>query len=216
MSWLLGKKKSEPANNSNAVNDSMQRIGDQVDKLDKKIDFLEQKQKLELQQAKKIGTKTPALKKKAMIHMKRYKTYQTQIDQFGGQRDNMEAQKSALEMAALVAGNIDAMKHGANAMKKIIDVDAVDDVVADVVDITDRIRDTVDIISQPMGLTEEHDEDDLEQELNDFMAEDEEELEDPVFEDLPSVPVETLPDTPKHAVTTEVDKEAAELLSWMN
>jgi len=213
MSWLLGKKAAPSKGNAPSVSSSMEALGLQVEKLEKKVEHLEKKAQMELKEAKKVGTKTPTTKKKALQHMKRYKTYQTQIEQFSGQRDNMEAQKSALEMASLVAGNVDAMRAGAQAMKKIIDPDEVEDVVADVVDITDRIKDTVDIISQPMGLTEDHDEDELEQELEDFLLEDEEEL-----EDLPDIDDANLvPDLPNPGVkkVNAVDKDTDDLEAWM-
>lgn len=219
MSWLLGGKKKPPAQPTGpGVTSTMDQLSNQVEKMDKKIEYLEKKAKMELTEAKKAGTKTSTAKSKAMLHMKRYKLHQKTINQLAGQRDNMEAQRSALEMAQLMAGNVAAMKASSDQMKNMVDVDKVDDVIADVIDIHDRVAEASDMISQPMGIANDVDEDELEQELNDFLMEDEAEEEQ--LEDLPDIDdsnlVPDLPEPGKQKVVPSADKDAEDLMGWMN
>ena len=169
-----------------------------------------------------FGNKTAANKQKAVACLKRYKNYQKQCSQISGQRDNLDAQKSALEMSMLAAANIAAMEQASKTIGNNIDLDHAEDTLADIQDQMDQVNDITDALARPMAGAEAYDDADLEGELDEWLVEDDDigvdDLTAQLTDDLPDVQTTApMPDVP--ITQPKVTEEAAQLASltdWMN
>jgi len=91
---------------------------------------------------------------------------------------SLEQQKMALEASALQKTVVDTMSNGAKAMKTIhgeMDVDAVEDLRADIEETMDINNEINDVFSTPLG--DAMDEDELDDELNELMMDEADEAE---------------------------------------
>lgn len=203
---------------------AQQKLQDQIDMMDKKIEYYERLGREQQKQAKAYGTKTAEAKKKALRCLKNYKKYMNDCKQIEGQRDNLDAQKSALDMSMMAAGNIDAMKTASSTIAKNINIDEAEETVDQIQDQMDQVNEVVDAISRPMAGTVGMDEDELEDELADFLAEDEDvdeltkEMAGIDAEEMPSV--DTMEPLPNAITTapkkTEEQAQLDDLAAWMN
>lgn len=224
MSWLakaLGgggggggaAKPSKPSIDTSSLA-AMEKINQRIELLDKKLDYLEKQAREQQMMAKKIGTKTEMNKRKALMHMKRYKQLQEQARLVEGQRDNLDNQRSALEMAQISRGTVEVMGEVQNVINHSIDIDVAEDTMDDVIEGMDRVKEVTEAMARPMG--DQYDQSELEDELADFLAEDmaEElsELPDPVKAPEPALG-EDMPEPATHKLTDEQKDEEA-LLSW--
>lgn len=149
--------------------ESIAKLRDTLDLLEKREEFLQKKIDKELAFARANATKN---KRAAMFALKRKKTYEVQISKLSGARMTIEQQLMAIEGATVSLEAMNAMKMGAGAMKAIhgeMNIDSVDatmDSIREQMDIANEIADS---IAQPLG--DPVDEDELEAELAELEAE---------------------------------------------
>merc|ERR1712227_541115 len=197
--------------------EAIQKLRETEDMLTKKADFLEKRIEQELASAKKHGTKN---KRAALSALKRKKRLEKQQEQIDGTLTTIEFQREALENAQSNTQIIQNMDYAAKALKKAhngLDVDKVDDLMADIQEQQDVAQEIADAIAKPMGFQDDVDEDDLLAELEEM----EQEQLDAELLDVTPAPQDTLPNlpTPSSQIPTsskaqEEDDEMAELAQW--
>ncbi|KAF9822469.1 hypothetical protein SFRURICE_006552 [Spodoptera frugiperda] len=193
---LFGGKKEEKGP---TTHEAIQKLRETEELLLKKQEFLEKKIDIEIQTARKNGTKN---KRAAIAALKRKKRYEKQLTQIDGTLTQIEAQREALEGANTNAQVLNTMRDAANAMKlahKDIDVDKVHDIMDDIAEQHDISREITDAISNN---------EDLDKEMLGINV---------PTDKLPDVPTADLVhDKPKpsRSKQTEDDEELAQLQSW--
>eukprot|EP01135_Chromosphaera_perkinsii_P009621 Nk52_evm71s1810 gene=Nk52_evmTU71s1810 len=182
---LFGKAKKAPP-----AKDSIQKLRETMELLEKREQFLEKKIENELKTAKTNASKN---KRVALMALKRKKTYEAQIEKITGARMTLETQVLTIENASVNLEAMNAMKMGAQTMKDIhgaFTIDKVDETMDEIRDQMDVANEIGEAISQPVGLGMEFDDDELAAELD--MLE-QEELDSQLLSTeaatLPSVPV---------------------------
>nr|XP_020476887.1 charged multivesicular body protein 4b [Monopterus albus] len=198
--------------------EAIQRLRETEEMLTKKQEFLEKKIDQELVTAKKNGTKN---KRAALQALKRKKRYEKQLAQIDGTLSTIEFQREALENANTNTEVLKNMGLAAKAMKaahEYMDIDKVDDLMADITEQQEVAQEISDVISRPIGFGEEYDEDELMAELEDMEQEelDKNLLEVEGTEDvpLPSVPSTSLPSKPAKKKVEEDEDDMADLEAW--
>ncbi|TDH14469.1 hypothetical protein EPR50_G00045430 [Perca flavescens] len=198
--------------------EAIQRLRETEDMLAKKQDFLEKKIDQELVTAKKNGTKN---KRAALQALKRKKRYEKQLAQIDGTLSTIEFQREALENANTNTEVLKNMGYAAKAMKAAhenMDIDKVDDLMADITEQQEVAQEISDVISRPIGFGDEFDEDELMAELEELEQEelDKNLLEIEGTEDvpLPSVPSTSLPSRPAKKKEEEDEDDMADLEAW--
>lgn len=197
--------------------EAIQRLRETEEMLAKKQDFLEKKIDQELITAKKNGTKN---KRVALQALKRKKRYEKQLAQIDGTLSTIEFQREALENASTNTEVFKNMGFAAQAMKAAhenLDIDKVDDLMADITEQQEVAQEISDVISRPIGFGEEYDEDELLAELEEM---EQEELDRNLLEvggtedvPLPSVPSTSLPSRPAKKEEEDED-DMADLEAW--
>jgi len=211
---LFGKKKQAPA-----PKDSIAKLRETLDMLEKREQFLQKKCDQQTVEAKKFMAAKN--KRAALMCLKRKKTYEAQMEKISGARMTIEQQMMTLEGANVSLEAMKAMQQAAFAMEDIhknINVNTVDDTM-------DKIRDQMDIandigtaISTPLG-GEVYDDDELLGELEEL----EQESLDEQFLDVQPTPTQKLPSVPtgkvqapaKSKITVDEDAELAALEASM-
>ncbi|KAM7005512.1 charged multivesicular body protein 4b [Tautogolabrus adspersus] len=198
--------------------DAIQKLRETEEMLAKKQDFLEKKIDHELLTAKKNGTKN---KRAALQALKRKKRYEKQLAQIDGTLSTIEFQREALENANTNTEVLKNMGFAAKAMKAAhenMDIDKVDDLMADITEQQEVAQEISDVISRPVGFGEEFDEDELMAELEEL---EQEELDQNLLEiegaadvPLPSVPSTSLPSRPAKKKQEEDEDDMADLEAW--
>eukprot|EP01113_Clastostelium_recurvatum_P035331 TRINITY_DN490_c0_g1_i2.p1 TRINITY_DN490_c0_g1~~TRINITY_DN490_c0_g1_i2.p1 ORF type:complete len:213 (+),score=61.83 TRINITY_DN490_c0_g1_i2:230-868(+) len=159
---LFGKAKEAPL----TPKDSIMKLRETLDTLEKREAHLEAKIRKEVADAKKyLQAKN---KRAAMMCLKRKKTYESQIEKLSGARMTIETQVSAIEGASVTIQALTAMQHGAKTMKKLhqdMTVDQVDDIMDEITEQMTIAEELNTAISQPLG-NDLIDEDELEAELD--------------------------------------------------
>ncbi|XP_070696889.1 charged multivesicular body protein 4b-like isoform X2 [Pempheris klunzingeri] len=200
--------------------EAVQRLRETEDMLAKKQEFLEKKIEQELMTAKKNGTKN---KRAALQALKRKKRYEQQLTQIDGTLSTLEFQREALENANTNTEVLKNMGFAAEAMKAAhqnMDIDKVDDLMAEITEQQEVAQEISDVISRPIGFGQEFDEDELMAELEELEQEelDKNLLEVEGTEDvpLPSVPATSLPSQPGRTRPKEEEDEddMADLEAW--
>ncbi|KAK9529618.1 hypothetical protein VZT92_013698 [Zoarces viviparus] len=198
--------------------EAVQKLRETEEMLAKKQDFLEKKIDLELMTAKKNGTKN---KRAALQALKRKKRYEKQLAQIDGTLSTIEFQREALENANTNTEVLKNMGYAAKAMKAAhenMDIDKVDDLMADITEQQEVAQEISDVISRPIGFGDEFDEDELMAELEELEQEelDKNLLEIQGAEDvpLPSVPSTSLPSRPAKKKEEEDEDDMADLEAW--
>ncbi|CAG5977538.1 charged multivesicular body protein 4b [Menidia menidia] len=198
--------------------EAIQKLRETEEMLAKKQDFLEKKIEQELMTAKKNGTKN---KRAALQALKRKKRYEKQLTQIDGTLSTIEFQREALENANTNTEVLKNMGYAAKAMKAAhenMDIDKVDDLMAEITEQQEVAQEISDVISRPVGFGEEFDEDDLMAELEELEQEelDKNLLEIEATEDvpLPSVPSTSLPSKPAKKKVEEDEDDMADLEAW--
>lgn len=210
-----GKKESAALTTAEAI----QKLRETEDMLIKKQDFLESKITLEIQVAKKNGTKN---KRAAIQALKRKKRYEKQLQQIDGTLSTIEMQREALESANTNTAVLTTMKGAADALKAAhqhMDVDQVYDMMDDIAEQQEVAKGISDAISNPVGFGQDIDEDELEKELEELEQEqlDKELLGIEPTDNLPAIPTTTIPAVPAKARTKakpEEDDDLKELAAW--
>ncbi|KAM6927327.1 charged multivesicular body protein 4b isoform 1-T1 [Xenentodon cancila] len=198
--------------------EAIQRLRETEEMLAKKQDFLEKKIDQELMTAKKNGTKN---KRAALQALKRKKRYEKQLAQIDGTLSTIEFQREALENANTNTEVLKNMGFAAKAMKAAhenMDIDKVDDLMAEITEQQEVAQEISDVISKPIGFGEEYDEDELMAELEEL---EQEELDRNLLEikgtddvTLPSVPSTSLPSRPAKKKEEEDEDDMADLEAW--
>ncbi|XP_073324339.1 charged multivesicular body protein 4b [Pagrus major] len=198
--------------------EAIQKLRETEEMLAKKQDFLEKKIDQELTTAKKNGTKN---KRAALQALKRKKRYEKQLAQIDGTLSTIEFQREALENANTNTEVLKNMGYAAKAMKAAhenMDIDKVDDLMADITEQQEVAQEISDVISRPVGFGEDYDEDELMAELEEL---EQEELDKDLLgiegaEDvpLPSVPSTSLPSRPAKKKEEEDEEDMADLEAW--
>lgn len=196
--------------------EAIQRLRETEEMLAKKQDFLEKKIEQELVTAKKNGTKN---KRAALQALKRKKRYEKQLAQIDGTLSTIEFQREALENANTNTEVLKNMGFAAKAMKAAhenMDIDKVDDLMAEITEQQEVAQEISDVISRPVGFGEDYDEDELMAELEELEQEDLDKnlLEIGGTENLPSVPSTSLPSKPAKKKVEEDEDEMADLEAW--
>ncbi|KNC51578.1 charged multivesicular body protein 4a [Thecamonas trahens ATCC 50062] len=204
---LFGKKKAEPT-----PRDSIIKLRETLDTLDKREAHIESKINKELATAKKYSKTN---RRQALAALKRKKVYENQLNQLAGSRMTLEQQIMSLEMASTNVQVLEAARAGAAGLRQAHNNMTIDDVE----DTLDEVREQQDIaaeigeaLSQPLGGLD-MDEDDLEAELE---AMEQQALDDEFLgveapsTSLPSVALPATPNVPTHtpvAAAGETDEE---------
>ncbi|XP_029007399.1 charged multivesicular body protein 4b [Betta splendens] len=197
--------------------EAVQRLRETEEMLAKKQDFLEKKIEQELVTAKKNGTKN---KRAALQALKRKKRYEKQLAQIDGTLSTIEFQREALENANTNTEVLKNMGYAAKAMKAAhenMDIDKVDDLMADITEQQEVAQEISDVISRPVGFGEDYDEDELMAELEELEQEELDvhllEVEGTADIPLPSVP-SSLPSRPAKKKVEEDEDDMADLAAW--
>lgn len=138
--------------------EAIQRLREIEEMLNKKQDFLESKVKLELETAKKHGTKN---KRAALAALKRKRRYEKQLTQIDGTLTTIEFQREALENANTNTEVLKIMGLAAKALKNAhenMDVDKVHDLMDEVQEQQEIANEISDAISNPVGFGTDVDE----------------------------------------------------------
>ncbi|KAM7421916.1 hypothetical protein PAMA_010137 [Pampus argenteus] len=198
--------------------EAIQRLRETEEMLAKKQDFLEKKIDHELMTAKKNGTKN---KRAALQALKRKKRYEQQLAQIDGTLSTIEFQREALENANTNTEVLKNMGMAAKAMKAAhenMDIDKVDDLMAEINEQQEVAQEISDVISRPIGFGQDYDEDELMAELEEL---EQEELDKNLLEvggtedvPLPSVPSTSLPSRPAKKKEEEDEDDMADLEAW--
>ncbi|XP_049895412.1 charged multivesicular body protein 4b [Epinephelus moara] len=198
--------------------EAIQKLRETEEMLAKKQEFLEKKVEQELLTAKKNGTKN---KRAALQALKRKKRYEKQLHQIDGTLSTIEFQREALENANTNTEVLKNMSIAAKAMEAAhqhMDINKVDELMADITEQQEVAQEISDVISRPIGFGEEYDEDELMAELEDLEQEelDKNLLEIEGTEDvpLPSVPSTSLPARPAKKKEEEDEDDMADLEAW--
>ncbi|XP_049546661.1 charged multivesicular body protein 4b [Anopheles darlingi] len=220
---LFSGKKGEPAP---TPSEAIQKLRDIENMLTKKEEFLEKKIEMEIDTARKNGTKN---KRAAIQALKRKKRYEKQLQQIDGTLSTIEMQREALENANTNAEVLKTMKKASDALKvthKDMNIDDVHDLMDDIAEQNDIANEISNAVSSAVGFGQDIDEDELEKELEEL---EQEELDkellgvQPEADELPEVPSTELPTKTKEkekkkatALAEEDDPDMKELMSWAN
>ncbi|XP_059228952.1 charged multivesicular body protein 4a isoform X4 [Mustela nigripes] len=214
-----GRKKYGKKEKGPTPEEAIQKLKDTEKILIKKQEFLEQRIQQELQMAKKHGIKN---KRAALQALRRKKRLEQQLAQTDGTLSTLEFQREAIENATTNAEVVRTMELAAQGMKKAyqdMDIDKVDELMADITEQQEVAQQISDAISQPVGFGDVVDEDELLEELEELEQEElardlltvgDKEEEPPI--ELPSVPSIHLPAGP-----ADEDEEALkQLAEWVS
>ncbi|XP_061429222.1 charged multivesicular body protein 4b-like [Lethenteron reissneri] len=205
---------SQGSSSGPTAQEAIHKLRETEEMLVKKQEFLEGKVDAEVALARRHGT---ANKRAALSALKRKKRYEKQLAQIDGTLSTIEFQREALENANTNTEVLKTMGFAAKAMKKAhqdMDIDKVDDLMADITDQQDLAQEISDAISKPMGMSDDYDEDELMAELEEMEQEElDKELLTVGDDELPSVPSQSLPAAGKKVVVAE-DEDLKELENW--
>ncbi|KAB0374749.1 hypothetical protein FD755_013241 [Muntiacus reevesi] len=152
---LFGRGKKEKAP---TPEEAIQKLKETEKILIKKQEFLEQKIEQELQTAKKHGTKN---KRAALQALRRKKRLEQQLAQTDGTLSTLEFQREAIENATTNAEVLRTMELASQGLKKAyqdMDIDKVDELMADITEQQEVAQQISDAISRPVGFGDDVDE----------------------------------------------------------
>ena len=195
MKKLFGKKKETPQ-------DSIAKLRETLETLDKRDQFLDKKIQQQLEEAKKYNA--AGNKKMAIAALKRKKMLTDQQTKIMGAREKIELQLNAIESAKMDMEILNTLESGTKTMKEMhknMDVNKVDEVIDNMNDQIDISNEIANAMSQPVG--EVFDEEDLLKELED------EELKD-LEKDIDKI--KDLPEVNKNKITEKDEKDLEALL----
>lgn len=216
MSWL-NKTFGAPKKTAPTPQQASDALSVQIDVMGAKVGHLDDLGQAEIRKARAFGTKTTANKAKATACLKRYKNYQAQITLISKQCDNLETQKSALDMAALTTANLTAMEQAAK-LANTVSADYAADVMDDVAAQVEIVAEICEILADPVNADTDGD---LGPELEAWLGV--EEFAEPVVPGAPTtVPFaeSVMPDVPTTVPTTtpQITHDTAQLKAlnaWM-
>lgn len=195
MKKLFGKKKETPQ-------DSIAKLRETLETLDKRDQFLDKKIQQQLEEAKKYNA--AGNKKMAIAALKRKKMLTDQQTKIMGAREKIELQLNAIESAKMDMEILNTLESGTKTMKEMhkgMDVNKVDEVIDNMNDQIDISNEIANAMSQPVG--EVFDDEDLLKELED------EELKD-LEKDIDKI--KDFPEVNKNKITEKDEKDLEALL----
>ncbi|POW04725.1 hypothetical protein PSTT_10171 [Puccinia striiformis] len=154
-SWLLGRGASS-GNQRDKARETIVELRQHLIMLEKKEDHLNKKIEDELRKAKANATTN---KRAATAALRQKKLYEQELDRLAGRRMTLETQVNAIESANM---NLDDASHASCNIDK---VDATMDSIREQMDLTNEISDA---ISNPVGMGQELDEDEIKAELEEL------------------------------------------------
>ncbi|WFD41500.1 ESCRT-III subunit protein snf7 [Malassezia psittaci] len=174
LSWVGGKR-----DNKNAARDAIIGLREQLHLINKKEEHLLMKIEDEHKKAKANVTTN---KRAAQAALRQKKMYETELDRLSGNRMTLETQVNAIENANMNLETMRAMQRGSAALKNIHqnmcvsetdfrDIDKVDntmDAIREQMTLSNEISEA---ISNPVGVGNELDEDELRDELQELEQE---------------------------------------------
>lgn len=185
---LFGRKSAAPVKATpQATADTIRKIREQLETLEKRELHIEKKIGLQLEEAKKKSASKD--KRGAIFALKRKKMFEAEIEKLQGARMTLETQVMTLESAHVNMETFQALRSGANQMKAIhgqMNVDTVDNIMDDIQEEMATADEIGRAISQPLG-SALYDDDELEEELR-MMEElglEEEALKEPAYAQPP-------------------------------
>ena len=137
----------------------------------------------------------------ALQALKRKKRYEAGLNQIDGTLTTLEYQREALENANTNTEVLKSMGFAAKAFKSAhleLDVDKVQDLKDDIAEQQELANEISNVISSPMGMDAQFDEDDLMKELEELEQEDL----DKELLNIPSAATDSLPSVPTHSEPT--------------
>ncbi|BBN05832.1 charged multivesicular body protein 4A/B [Marchantia polymorpha subsp. ruderalis] len=194
---LFGKPKAKSKDGKPSVKtvatavSSMEKIGENLDMLEKKEQILQRKIAAELQKATEYSK---AKNKRAAINcLKKKKLFEAQAEQLAAYQLRLHDQMILLEGAKATTDTVDALRSGAVAMKaiqkqtNIIDVDRT---MEDISEQQDNMKQIQDALAAPVGVAADFDDDELEAELEELEGTD---LDEQLHESMSNVSVHQQP-----------------------
>ncbi|KAL7072639.1 hypothetical protein ACQ4LE_007835 [Meloidogyne hapla] len=212
---IFGEKNKKPQVTTQGA---LQDIASMEDMLIKKQEFISKQIEESIATARKHATTNKRLALKAL---KEKKVYEKNFEQIEGILNTIHHQKSSLENASLHSEVFGVLTSTSAALKNInkgMDVDKVHDIMEDIAESQEVTNEITQAISNPSGLLNDIDEDELLKELEEMQEEDiNEKLLDvgtiptsSVTDKLPDAPK----DKPKAKAKTKEDDDMAELEAW--
>ncbi|DAZ96986.1 TPA: hypothetical protein N0F65_012118 [Lagenidium giganteum] len=193
---LFGRKAAPPTRvGPQATADTIRKLREQLDTLEKRESHIEKKILLQLEEAKKKSAAKD--KRGAIFALKRKKMLESEIEKLQGARMTLETQVMTLESAHVNMETFTALRAGANQMKAIhgqMNVDTVDNIMDDIQEEMATADEIGRAISQPLG-SALYDDDELEAELAEM---EELEMQDKMLE----VPAKQTPAQPAQVAAT--------------
>ncbi|RMZ98221.1 charged multivesicular body 4b [Brachionus plicatilis] len=202
--------------------EAIQKLLEIEDLLRKRQEVLEKKIEDELKTAKANGVKN---KRIALQALKRKKRYEQQLNQIDGTLTTLEYQRESLENANTNTEVLKTMGIAAKAFKSAhleLDVDKVQDLKDDIAEQQEIANEISNVISSPIGLDAQIDDDELLQELEEL---EQETLDDQLL-NIPPAATDTLPSVPVSEpsfsastgkqTSSKISAEEAELNELMN
>jgi len=167
-SWLLGRGGSSSGAQRDKARETIVELRQHLIMLEKKEDHLNKKIEDELRKAKANASSN---KRAATAALRQKKLYEQELDRLAGRRMTLETQVNAIESANMNLETMQAMRRGADVLKGIhgnLNIDKVDatmDSIREQMDLTNEISDA---ISNPVGMGQELDEDEIKAELEEL------------------------------------------------
>ncbi|KAI1720139.1 snf7 domain-containing protein [Ditylenchus destructor] len=190
--------------------EALQKLQETEDLLMKKQEFLEKKIATEIASARSHGTKNKRL---ALQALKRKKNHEKQLEHLDGVLNTIQHQKASLENASMNSDVLQVVSGAAKALKGAhneMDVDQVHDLMEDIAEQHEVANEIAAAISNPTGLQNDVDEDELLKELEEMEEEDlEKELLKVGVAPADSIIADKLP-------AKQEDDDLAELEAWAN
>ncbi|TNN08432.1 Charged multivesicular body protein [Schistosoma japonicum] len=200
---------------------AIQKLRETHEMLTKKSAFLEGKVEEQISIAKRYGLKN---KRMALQALSRKRNYEKQLAQIDGTLNTIDSHIEALENAGTNVEVLSAMRYGSTALKNVhnkLTADDVQNIMDDIQEQRDICQEISSVISTPMGLNSDFDEDDLLRELEELEAEGVEQklLDINRVPDLPTVPDSdlSLSVTSKTPASKKaIDDDIGALAEWAN
>lgn len=218
---IFGGKKQEAAP---STQEALQKLQEREDMFQKKQEFLEKKIETEVATARAHA----ANKRVALQALRRKKGYEKQLEHIAGVLNTIHHQKTALENASMNSDVLGVIGESAKALKKAhneMDADKVHDLMEEIAEQQEVANEIATAISNPVGLQNEIDDEELLKELEEM---EEEDLSGKLLDagivpttNVPSV-ADKLPSAPKElpkkteAKKQQEDEDLAELEAWAN
>jgi len=164
LNYLTGR----PAPTRDRARDAIVDLRQHLMMLEKREDFLGKKIDDE---TKKAATNATTNKRVALAALRQKKLYEGELEQLSGRRLTLETQVNAIESANMNLETMNAMREGARVLKGIhgnLNIDRVDaqmDEIREQMELTSEISNA---ISNPVGMGQEVDEDELKAELEEL------------------------------------------------